>query len=83
MPPTTGNSVWDNREEPVTVRQHAEIVDMLESESGAIVVLQLVGGQQRSQCFNSYGQEWGGFGGLTVLREPPEQRSLIRERHDG
>jgi hypothetical protein len=79
MPPTLLHSAWNNHDEPVSIEQWGEIVDIRESESGALVTIRIDGGNDRTVCLNSYGQECGGFGMVHVEREAPEQRSLLRE----
>lgn len=47
-------------------------------DSGALVTLQHADGHGEIRaCFNAYGQSWGGFGGLDVLKEAP-----IARRHE-
>lgn len=62
----------------VTLRTDHVITGMWVSESGALVELTDADGCRLSRCFNCYGQEWGGFGGLDKLADAPQQMSLIR-----
>ncbi len=79
MPPTLLNSFWNNLDEPVSIQQYAEVIAIAKGEVDAFVTLRFDGGGEKTQMFNWYGQEPGGFSSLTVLREAPEQRTLLRE----
>jgi len=79
MPPTLLNSFWNNLDEPVSIQQYAEVIAIAKGEVDAFVTLRFDGGGEKTETFNWYGQEPGGFSSLTVLREAPEQRSFIRE----
>lgn len=78
MPPTLDDTWWNNRDEPVPIEQFGEVESIRLGEVDAFVTLRLDGGGGFTQTFNWWGQVPGGFSSLTVLREPPEQRELIR-----
>lgn len=76
--PEPSASAWGRNAGPrVTVRTEHTVTDIQHCESGALVTLRHADGRgERAECFNSYGQMWGGFGGLVVIEEAPEQRAL-------
>jgi hypothetical protein len=61
----------------VTISTEHTVADIRPCDSGAFVTLQHADGRgELAQCFNAYGQCWGGFGGLEVLRDAPRQAGL-------
>lgn len=62
----------------VTLRGEYVVTDIRHCDSGALVTLTRHSKCVR-HCFNSYAQLWGGFGGLTVVRQAPRQMSMVRE----
>ena len=61
--------------ETVTVRTEHLVEEIRPCDSGVLVTLRHADGAgQLRACFNAYGQEWGGFGGLDVLVDAPIKR---------
>lgn len=80
MPPHLHPNDWHGRDmEFVFIDMAGEIVQIRECDSGALVTIRAANGSEICRAFAWEGREWGGFGSLDVLREAPEQRSLIRE----
>lgn len=61
MPPTLLNSFWNNRDEPVSIHQLASITAIAKGEDHAFVTLRFEEGGEKTELFNSWGQEPGGF----------------------
>lgn len=80
--PTTGNacSQWGRGGEVVTIRTEPLVETIRPCDSGALVTLRHADGRGEIRaCFNAYGQQWGGFGGLDVLADAPLQLGLRME----
>ena len=76
--PEPSASAWGRNAGPrVTVRTEHVVTEIQHCDSGALVTLRHADGRgELAECLNSYGQMWGGFGGLVVIEEAPEQRAL-------
>ncbi len=75
--PTTERATLGRGVETVTVRTEHLVDEIRPCDSGALVTLgHADGAGQLRACFNGYGQQWGGFGGLQVLADAPMQRAL-------
>jgi hypothetical protein len=62
----------------VTVRTEHLVEEIRPCDSGVLITLRHADGAgQLRECFNCYGQQWGGFGGLDVLADAPYQRNLL------
>jgi hypothetical protein len=80
MSPLTHPNDWRGRDmEFVFVDMAGDIVRLQECDSGALVTIRADNGSEICKAFAWEGREWGGLGSLDVVREAPEQRSLIRE----
>lgn len=75
--PEPSASQWGRGGCVVTIATEHTVATIRPCDSGALVTLQHADGRgELEQCFNAYGQSWGGFGGLEVLRDAPRQAVL-------
>ena len=75
--PTTACATLGRGVDTVTVRTEHIVTEIRPCDSGVLVTLRHADGTgQLRGCFNCYGQQWGGFGGLDVLADAPHQRNL-------
>lgn len=60
------------KDEPKTIRTTHTVKGIREYETGVLVTIK---GDSSTivQAFDSHGRVWGGFGGLPVLQEAPEE----------
>jgi DMSO/TMAO reductase YedYZ molybdopterin-dependent catalytic subunit len=76
--PTPERATLGRGVETVTVRTAHLVEEIRPCDSGVLVTLRHADGAgQLRACFNCYGQQWGGFGGLDVLADAPYQRNLL------
>ena len=79
--PTPERATLGRGVETVTIRTEHMVEDIRPCDSGALVTLRHADGRGEVRCcFNGYGQQWGGFGGLVVLADAPAQRTLAGVR---
>lgn len=70
--PTPERATLGRGVETVTVRTEHLVDEIRPCDSGALVTLRHADGAgQLRECFNAYGQQRGGFGGLDVLADAP------------
>ena len=75
--PTPERATLGRGVETVTIRTEHLVREIRPCDSGVLVTLRHADGRGEIRgCFNCYGQQWGGFGGLTVLADAPMQRGL-------
>lgn len=75
--PTPEHATLGRGVETVTIRTEHLVDDIRPCDSGALVTLRNADGRgEVRRCFNAYGQQWGGFGGLQVLADAPAQLGL-------
>jgi hypothetical protein len=75
--PTPERATFGRGVETVTIRTEHLVDDIRPCDSGAVVTLRHADGAgQLRSCFNCYGQQWGGCGGLDVLADAPLQLGL-------
>ena len=75
--PTPERATFGRGIETVTIRTEHLVEEIRPCDSGVLVTLRYADGAgQLRECFNAYGQQWGGFGGLDVLADAPHQRNL-------
>ena len=75
--PTTERATLGRDVETVTIRTEHLVDDIRSCDSGALVTLRHADGRGEVRCcFDGYGQQWGGFGGLQVLADAPAQLGL-------
>lgn len=75
--PTPERAGFGRGIETVTIRTEHLVDEIRPCDSGVLVTLRHADGAgQLRGCFDSYGQCWGGFGGLDVLSNAPHQRNL-------
>jgi hypothetical protein len=76
--PTPERAALGRGVETVTVRTVHVVDDIRLCDSGALVTLRYADGRGEIRaCFDAYGQQWGGFGGLDVLADAPYQSNLL------
>lgn len=75
--PTPERATLGRGVETVTIRTEHLVDDIRPCDSGALVTLRHADGRGAVRCcFDGYGQQWGGFGGLVVLADAPAQLGL-------
>lgn len=78
--PTPERATLGRGVETVTIRTEHLVEDIRHCDSGVLVTLRHADGRgEVRQCFDGYGQQWGGFGGLVVLADAPVQLGLRME----